>query len=139
VWRLWLAATLLVLFAVGAADWAVSMARLGAISIETAVNPAPVLADGKSSTTITLRVTENEQPRAGDLVQLWISSGSGLLVPEWVMTDENGSAQVVFTPNALSPYDLSSGTEITLQDINIGRIIEVGKRLTVPIPLQAPQ
>ena len=116
-------------------DWAISTARLDEIILKTTLDPPNVAADGKSSIVLTVQVTEHGQPRANDLLQSWLDTGSGLLIPEWVYTDENGMAQITYTPNPLTKYDLQDKSEIHVRVISIGRLIEVGKDIGVEVPL----
>ncbi len=139
LWRLLFLGILGTFLAIASADWAVSTARLANVVIESYLDPPQVLADGKSSTTITLQITERGRPRAGDLVQLWIDSGSGLVIPDWVITDEQGKAQTQYTPNAASIYDPHDEARIYAMDVDIGQVIEVGKRHLVVVPLIAPK
>ncbi len=138
-WRLLFLGILGAVLALAGADWAVTTARLAHVIIEAHLVPPQVVADGKSSTTITLRITEKGQPRAGDRVQLWIDSGSGLVTPDWVITDAHGTAQTQYTPNAASIYDPHDEARIFAMDIDIGRVVEVGKRQLVVVPLVVPK
>ncbi|MCC6801401.1 MAG: hypothetical protein IT319_00850, partial [Anaerolineae bacterium] len=119
-------------------DWAVARSRLDNIVIEIQVEPESVIANGKNSSTLTIRITEGGQPRVNDLVQLWLSKGGGLLTPNWVYTDADGSVIVTYTPNPYSRYDPQNGAEIAVLDTSIGRLIEVGKQSSVLIPLIQP-
>jgi len=124
--------------AVLGADWAQARARVGRITIEGVLDPPVVVADGQHSTTLRLRVTEEGRPRANDTLQLWIEPGGGLLIPDWLITEENGEAQTVYTPNPLSQYDLERDTVINVIDINVGRLIEVRKQFSIPVELEVP-
>ena len=138
-WRLLVTGVLAVILAVVGIDWAFAFSRLDDVLIESHLDPGRVVADGQSSTTITLRITENGQPRAGDLVQLWIDSGSGLVTPNWVITDDEGRAQTTYTPNKATIYDPHDEARIFVMDINIGYVVEVGKRQLVVVPLVVPK
>ena len=138
-WRLIIAGSLAALLVVAGSDWALSKARLDDVVIESWLDPPRVVADGKNATVITLRVTEHGQPRAGDLVQLWIDTGSSLVIPDWVITDAEGMAQTVYTPNPASVYDPHDEAKIYAMDINVGRLVEVGKRHLVVVPLATPE
>jgi len=138
-WRLLFLGILGAILVIASADWAVATARLPGVVIESYLDPPQVLADGKSGTTISLRITEKGRPRAGDLVQLWIDSGSGLVMPDWVITDEQGTAQTQYTPNAASIYDPHDEARIYVMDVDIGQVIEVGKRHLVVVPLITPK
>jgi hypothetical protein len=138
-WRI-LAYCLLALMAVPFfVDWAWASSRLDQIVIETALDHPELVADGKDSVVLTIRITENGKPRAGDLVQSWLDIGSGLLVPQWVYTDQDGAAVINFTPNAMTQYAVQDRAVIHIKDVSIGRLIEVGKEHLVEIPLSAPQ
>ena len=52
-------------------DYVQGQARLPNISIAGQFDQPKVIADGKSSIVLTLRVTENGQPRADALLQAW--------------------------------------------------------------------
>ena len=121
-----------------AIDWARARVRLDSISIEAQLDPPSVVADGKSTTVITVWVTENGRPRAGDLLQSWIETGSGLLIPTWTYTDEQGRAELTYTPNAYSPYEPDEGTQIHVMDTSIGRLVEVGKHFVIQVPTEKP-
>ncbi len=138
-WRLLFLGLLGAALVVASADWAMATARLSNVVIESHLDPPQVVADGKSSTIIALRVTEKGQPRAGDRIQLWIDSGSGLVTPDWVITDAHGTAQTRYTPNAASIYDPHDEARIFALDIDIGRVVEVGKRQLVVVPLVVPK
>ena len=90
-------------------DWVQAQARLPNISITGQLDQPKVIADGKSSILLNVRVTENGQPRANALLQAWLESGGGLLIPEWIYTDEDGRAEYTYTPNAAGPYDSAGG------------------------------
>jgi len=137
--RLFILTVLVAAAAVAGIDWMLANGRLKDISIETSLEPAAVVADGESSTTLELRVTEHGEPRANALLQLWINTGSGLLVPEWVLTDADGVAHSVYTPNVANPYDPQDEALVYVMDTTVGRIIEVDKRVLVHIPLMMPE
>jgi hypothetical protein len=137
--HLWILAVVLVIMAIYGTDWVLAIARLDGILIETTLDPPTVVADGKSSITLTVRVTEQGQPRAHDLLQSWLDTGSGLLIPDWTYTDENGVAQITYSPNPLTQYDVQDKAEIHVRDISIGRLIEVGKDIVVEVPLVEPE
>ncbi|MGQ9682421.1 MAG: hypothetical protein ACUVX9_07790 [Anaerolineae bacterium] len=119
-------------------DWLQARFRLDDITIEGWLDPPEVTADGKDSTVLTVRVTERGQPRARVLLQSWLQSGNGLLIPEWVYTDESGIAQITYTPNPMTPYDIEQDTIIHLIDTHVGRIIEVDKHFIIEVPVKAP-
>ena len=75
-------------------DYAQAQARLPNISIAGQFDQPKAIADGKSSMVLTVRVTENGQPRGNALLQAWLESGGGLLIPEWTHTDEDGRAEM---------------------------------------------
>lgn len=133
--HLWMVGVALIVVMIYGTDWAISTARLDEIILKTILDPPNVAADGKSSIVLTVQVTEHGQPRANDLLQSWLDTGSGLLIPEWVYTDENGMAQITYTPNPLTKYDLQDKSEIHVRVISIGRLIEVGKDIVVEVPL----
>ncbi|MBM3303082.1 MAG: hypothetical protein FJY85_24450 [Deltaproteobacteria bacterium] len=120
-------------------DFAVAHSRLGKVIIEASLDPPSVVADGKSSAVLTIRVTERGKPRVHDLLQLWFEVGRGTLVPDWVYTDERGIATVVYSPNPLTQYDVQDKSRIHIYDLGIGRLIEVGKNMIVDVPLIAPE
>ncbi len=123
-----------------AADVAVSLARLNRVLIEDSLDPPSVVADGKSTVVITLRVTEDGAPRARALLQLWVGVGQGLLVQTWVYTDEQGKARVTFQPSPASKYaPVTDDTTIHVVDTTIGRLIEIRKEHVVVIPLEMPK
>ena len=84
-------------------DYVQAQARLPNISIVGQFDQPKVIADGKSSIILTVRVTENGNPRADVLLQAWLESGGGLLIPEWTYTDADGRAEYTYTPNAAGP------------------------------------
>jgi hypothetical protein len=133
--RIWLLVGVLLVLVVFAADWAIARARLDSIAVEVVLDPPTVVADGKDSVTLAVRVTEGGKPRGGDLIQSWLDVGSGLLRPTFTYTDEDGKATIVFTPNAMTPYEVQDRAEIHLRDTSIGRLIEVGKETTVTVQL----
>ncbi len=135
-WSLAVLALFLLIFGV---DWLIAQSRLSGINIEILAEPAAVVANGKDSTNLTVRITENGQPRVNDLVQLWLRKGGGLLTPNWVYTDENGMFIVTYTPNPYSRYDPQDGAEIAVLDTSIGRLVEVGKQSAVIIGLLRPE
>jgi len=137
--RLWILGLLAVVVMVLAVDRMAAAVRLNNILIETSVDPPSVVADGISRTRITVRVTENGQPRAHDLLQIFLVAGSGRVLPGWVNTDNEGMAVIEFTPNQYSVYDPVDGAELKILDMNIGRLIEVGKSKVINIPLLKPE
>jgi hypothetical protein len=137
-WRLLFMVVLGVVIAILAVDYAMASARLSGIVVETTLETPEVIADGKDSATFVVRITEDGQPRVGDLLQLWLIKGSGQLVPRWAFTDEQGMAEITFTPNPYNRYDPQDAVEIEIMDTSIGRLIEVGKRGRIAIPLVKP-
>jgi hypothetical protein len=133
--RMWLLASILLVLVVFGADWAIARARLDSVAIEVALDPPTVVANGKDRVTLVVRVTEEGKPRVGDLIQSWLDVGSGLLTPTFTYTDEDGMATIVFTPNAMTPYEAQDRAEIHLRDISIGYLIEVGKDTVATVPL----
>ena len=101
--RLLVFAVVGLLVAAVAVDYVQAQARLPNITISGQFDQPKVIADGKSSIILTVRVTENGQPRADALLQAWLDSGGGLLIPEWNYTDEEGYAEYTYTPNAAGP------------------------------------
>jgi len=136
--RAWLLVFLALVGLIFVVDWTRSTAQLNNILIETTVDPSSVVADGLSRTRITIRVTEKGQPRVGDLVQIFLITGSGRILPGWVYTDKDGMIVTEFTPNPYSIYDPVDGAELKILDISIGRIIEVGKSKVINIPMLKP-
>jgi hypothetical protein len=136
--RLAAAAVLLILFALLVVDWVQAQIRLANVSIEGQLDKAKVISDGEDSIVLTIRVTEKGQPRVDDTLQAWLQPGNGLMIPEWSYTDENGEVQITFTPNPATPYDVGVDTVINVIDINIGRWLEVDKRFSIEVPVEAP-
>lgn len=136
LWRIAIVLAILTPFVV---DWMMAKARLPQFTVQTSLDKPSVVADGKSKVTITINVMQDGAPRVNDLVQAWISEGSGLLRPQWVYTDEQGNAQMTFEPNALSPYDNQEKAVIQMADISVGKLIEVRKEAAVEIPLELPE
>ncbi len=136
--RLAAAAVLLILFALLVVDWVQAQIRLANVSIEGQLDKAKVISDGEDSIVLTIRVTENGRPRVDDTLQAWLQPGNGLMIPEWSYTDENGEVQITFTPNPATPYDVEVDTVINVIDINIGRWLEVDKRFSIEVPVEAP-
>lgn len=137
--RFWFLAVVGVIAAVLATDWLIYTARLSRVQMEITANPDVVVADGKNKTVLTIRITENGRPRANDLIQLWLKKGSGLVIPNWVFTNEDGVAEVTYTPNPYSPYDPQEGSVISVMNTSIGRLVEVDKMGQVLIKLKAPE
>lgn len=119
-------------------DLLLAYSRLGSVSIQGRLDPPKVVADGKQSTVLTVRVTENGRPRIHDTLQSFLESGNGLLVPEWAFTDQDGVARFTLTPNPFSLYDLEEKTVVHVLSINIGRLIEVNKHFTIEVAIEAP-
>lgn len=138
-WRLLTVLVLAILAAILAVDWAMANARLPEMEIAAELDTPAVIADGRHTATFVVRVTEKGAPRAGDLLQIWLTKGSGQLVPQWTFTDERGESRVTFTPNPYNRYDPQDQAEITIMDTNVGRLIEVGKRTSIAIPLLTPE
>jgi hypothetical protein len=136
--RTWIIAFLCLVGTIMAADGLISKSKLDQIQIAATVDPPSVVADGLSRTSITIRITENGQPRVGDLVQVFLVTGSGRILPGWAYTDNQGMIVTEFTPNPYSIYDPVDGAELKILDISIGRIIEVGKSKLVSIPMLKP-
>jgi len=138
-WRLLSVLVMAVVAAILAVDWALASGRLPDIEIATQLETPAVIADGRHTATFVVKVTEKGVPRANDLLQIWLTQGSGQLVPQWTFTDDRGEARVSFTPNPYNRYDPQDHVEISIMDTNIGRLIEVGKRDSVTIPLVIPE
>ncbi len=136
--RSWLLIILALIVIVLVGDWIMSSAHLNQIEIETTVDPPNVIADGFHKSVITIRITENGQPRVGDLVNIFMITGSGRILPGWAYTDNEGMIVTEFTPNVYSPYDPVDGAEVQIQDVSIGRLVEVGKVKVINIPLDKP-
>ena len=119
-------------------DYVQAQARLPNISIVGQFDQPKVIADGKSSIILTVRVTENGNPRADVLLQAWLESGGGLFIPEWTYTDADGRAEYTYTPNAAGPYDLQEDTIAHVIDIGVGRLFEVDKHYRIQVPVEAP-
>ena len=136
--RLWILAGLLLISTVLFVDWFRAESNLKNINISVSADPSTIIADGKNQSILTVHVTENGRPRVNDLMQSYLSSGSGLLIPQWAFTDQNGIARITYTPTPFSPYDPTNGVVIVVLDTNIGRIIEVDKEQIVEVKLQAP-
>ena len=136
--RLWIVGLLLLMAAPLAIDGMVARAQLDDIVIETWLDAPGVVADGRHTVVIYVRVTENGRPREGDLLQCWLQTGSGLLISPWIITDERGEGHTNFTPNPYSPYDPKDAAQIIVKDTSIGRLIEVSKEHSVRVPLIKP-
>src|SRR5205085_2106730 len=107
------------------ADWALATARLPNIEIQGSLSAPNVIADGKNSVEIIVRVTEGGNPRANDTLQTWIDVGGGLLLPQWAFTDEHGEAVIKFSPNPQTQYDTVETAVLHIRDTSIGSLIEV--------------
>ncbi len=92
--RFWFILVVGIIAAILAGDWLLSTARISRVQMDITASPDTVIANGKTHTILTIQVTENGQPRANDLIQLWLDKGSGLVIHNWVFTDENGVANV---------------------------------------------
>ena len=114
-----------------------SITRAPGVLLEASLDAPVVLADGKHSVGITVRVTESGLARRGDLLQAWVELGSGQLLPEWSYTDETGSVRLTFTPNPLTVYEVQDHAVLRVVDTSLGRLIEVDKSLAVTVGLQA--
>lgn len=136
--RTWLLTIFALIVLILAGDWIISSAKLQHIEVEATVDPTSVVADGISKSVITIRVTEDGKPRVGDLVNIFMITGSGRILPGWAYTDDNGMIVTEFTPNVYSPYDPVDGAEVQIQDISIGRLVEVGKSKVINIPMLKP-
>jgi hypothetical protein len=138
-WRFWLLGVAVLLVVPFAAEWMWARARVGDILMESSLDSPSVVADGKDSVVLTVRVTEEGKPRGGDLLQTWIDDGSGLFVPDWAYADGQGMAEFTFWPNPTTRYDSQDAAVLHIRDVSIGRLIEVGKDLTVTVPLAASE
>lgn len=137
-WKLWVLGVLALAGVILGVEYGLGVAKLDSVVIATSIEPPQVVADGRSSVVITIRVTEDGEPRANDLIQAWLGRGGGLLVPNWFVTDERGMAQITYTPNPYSPYDSLEAAEIHISDTSIGRLVEVDKRHIARVPLIDP-
>jgi len=138
-WRVVTILIVAILVAILMADWAVAKAHLPDVTIDTTLETPEVVANGVDVATFVIRVTDNGQPRAGDLLQIWLVKGTGQLIPKWAFTDENGESVVTFTPAPYNRYDPQDVVEIAIMDTSIGRLIEVGKNASIEIPLVIPE
>ena len=136
--RLAAVSLLLLMLALLAADFIQSLVRLNNVVIEGEFNKEKVVSDGEDSIVLTVRVTENGQPRVNDTLQAWLQPGNGLMIPEWAYTDENGEIEITFTPNPATAYDLKTDSIINVIDINIGRWLEVDKSFSIEVPVEIP-
>ena len=136
--RLAAVSLLLLMLALLAADFVQSLVRLNNVVIEGEFNKEKVVSDGEDSIVLTVRVTENGQPRVNDTLQAWLQPGNGLMIPEWAYTDENGEIEITFTPNPATAYDLKTDSIINVIDINIGRWLEVDKSFSIEVPVEIP-
>jgi hypothetical protein len=137
--RLWFLVPLVLILLPFTVDYLIAQGRMDNIQMSPRLDVPSVLADGKSEVTITIRVTENGQPRVGDTLQAWIQTGGGLLLPTWAFTDESGEATFGFAPNPLTRYDVTMLAEISVRNISIARLVEVPKDILVPVPLEVPE
>lgn len=138
-WRFLIILVLAIVIAILTVDWAIAKARLPDIAIDITLETPEVVADGVDIATFVVRVTENDQPRTGDLLQIWLVKGTGQLIPKWAFTDEMGESMVTFTPAPYNRYDPQDVVEIAIMDTSIGRLIEVGKNASIEIPLVIPE
>lgn len=129
---------LLLILALLAADFIYAMVRLNNVLIEGEFNKDKVISNGEDSIVLTIRVTENGQPRVNDTLQAWLQPGNGLMIPEWAYTDENGEVEITFTPNPATAYDIKTDSIINVIDINIGRWLEVDKSFSIQVPVEVP-
>jgi hypothetical protein len=121
------------------ADYALANARIDQVRFDYTIDPPEVVADGKSSATITLHVTENGEPRVHDMFQIWFEVGGGLLTPDTAFTDEQGVITITYRPNPASPYTPSDFAQIAVMDASIGRLVEVRRQESIQIPLVEPK
>lgn len=138
-WALWFRGIMVVIVLLLAGDWGLSTVRSDQVHMALSLSPPRVVADGKHKTVLTIQITETGRPRVHDLLQIWLASGGGVLLPQWVYTDRTGQARVVYQPNPASPYDLQTDTTLTVQDNSLGHLIEVTKQAHVRIVLIAPK
>ncbi len=117
------------------ADYVLAQARIDQVHFDYTIDPPQVVADGKSSTTITLRVTENGEPRVHDLFQIWFEVGGGLLTPDTAFTNDQGIITIKYRPNPASPYTPSDFAQIAVMDASIGQLVEVRRQESIKIPL----
>jgi len=136
--RSWLLTVLAIIAVILAGDWIISTAHLNQIEVEATADPPSLVSDGLQKTSITIRITENGKPRVGDLVNIFLITGSGRILPGWAYTDSEGMIVTEFTPNVYTPYDPVEGAEINILDISIGQLVEVGKSKVINIPLIKP-
>jgi hypothetical protein len=136
--RSWLLTVLAIIAVILAGDWIISTAHLNQIEVEATADPPILVSDGLQKTSITIRITENGKPRVGDLVNIFLITGSGRILPGWAYTDSEGMIVTEFTPNVYTPYDPVEGAEINILDISIGQLVEVGKSKVINIPLIKP-
>lgn len=120
-------------------DYALANARIDQVRFDYTIEPPAVVADGKSSATITLRVTENGMPRVHDLFQIWFEVGGGLLTPDTAYTNEQGIITITYRPNPASPYTPSDFAQIAVMNASIGRLVEVRRQESIQIPLIEPE
>jgi hypothetical protein len=118
-------------------DWVTASSRLSHIDSSVTLNPPAVVADGKSTIVVTVRFSEDGKPRANDVLQIWLDVGGGVL-PQWVITNQDGVATIKFSPNPLTQYDVQDHAEMHIMNTSIGRLIEVNKDIVVRIPLTKP-
>jgi len=135
----WIILISLIILGPLAFDWLTAQAQVDRVKFDYTLSPARVVADGKSSTTVTLRVTQDGQPRANDMLQIWFEVGGGMVTPDTAFTDSNGQITITYRPNPANAYDPTDFTQIAIMDASIGRLIEVRKQESIKIPLVMPQ
>ena len=135
----WIILISLIILGPLAFDWLTAQAQVDRVKFDYTLSPARVVADGKSSTTLILRVTQDGQPRANDMLQIWFEVGGGMVTPDTAFTDSNGQITITYRPNPANAYDPTDFTQIAIMDASIGRLIEVRKQESIKIPLVMPQ
>jgi len=135
----WIILISLIILGPLAFDWLNAHAQVDRVKFDYTLSPAQVVADGKSSTTVTLRVTQDGKPRANDMLQIWFEVGGGMVTPDTAFTDSNGQITITYRPNPANAYDPTDFTQIAIMDASIGRLIEVRKQESIKIPLIMPQ
>lgn len=134
----WLLVVIAVLAVPLLVDYVLASVRVDEVRFDYTIDPPGVVADGKSSATITLRVTENGEPRVHDLFQIWFEVGGGLLTPDTAFTNEQGIITITYRPNPASPYTPSDFAQIAVMDASIGWLVEVRRQESIQIPLVVP-
>jgi hypothetical protein len=119
-------------------SWLLDYRDAGEVHVAVSMRPAVLPADGFTTGVLTVRVTgSGGVPRVGDTVEI-LDEGLGFFDRTRALTDRNGSARYVYTPQRASVYEPARPVPVLITDTSLGRLIEFDKVSTFTMTIVDP-